>query len=73
MTIVCKTCGCAYQGVTESNVVLRQQRDQARADLAAAKQALEDLLDVQNGPPLLRDKEAWEAAMAKAQAIVDGK
>ena len=37
--------------------------------------ALEDLADVQNGPPLLKYEEAWNAAMAKvwaALALVKG-
>ena len=32
--------------------------------------ALEDLADVQNGPPLLKYEEAWNAAMAKVWAAL---
>ena len=34
------------------------------------KEALQDLIDVQNGPPLPTYTEAWNAAMAKAQAAL---
>lgn len=36
----------------------------------AMHEALEALVDEQNGPPLLRDKEQWEAAMAKAYKVL---
>ena len=36
------------------------------SELAACKTALSDLIDLQNGPPLIRDKEAWGIAMTKA-------
>lgn len=32
--------------------------------------ALQDLIDVQNGPPLAKYKQAWEDAMAKAGAAL---
>jgi len=32
--------------------------------------ALQDLYDVQNGPPLERDREAWGDAMLRAKAVL---
>ena len=37
-----------------------------RKENKALKEALQDLYDEQNGPPLLRDKASWQAAMDKA-------
>jgi hypothetical protein len=36
------------------------------------KEALEELMAVQNGPPLMRDAAAWEAAMRKAHKALHG-
>lgn len=43
----------------------------AKIRIDALKDALQDLMDEQNGPPLIRDEEAWEAAMEKARIAVD--
>jgi len=37
---------------------------------ARLRKALEDLVDQQNGPPLVRDAEAWQAAMDQAQVVL---
>jgi hypothetical protein len=44
----------------------------ARLIAAAPKlmEALNDLMDVQNGPPLYTYTDAWNAAMAKARAAI---
>lgn len=34
------------------------------------ERALQALYDVQNGPPLIRDSEQWEAAMTQAAALL---
>jgi hypothetical protein len=44
------------------------QRD--AEDVAELVDALRELRDRQNGPPLIRDAAAWEAAMAKADAVL---
>jgi hypothetical protein len=39
-------------------------------------EALQELMDEQNGPPLIRNTATWEAAMVKARAALskaDGK
>lgn len=36
------------------------------------KEALEDLMTAQSGPPLMRDAAAWEAAMRKAHKALYG-
>jgi hypothetical protein len=38
--------------------------------LAAAKAALQRLMDVQNGPPLIRDTQEWNEAMCEACRVV---
>lgn len=40
------------------------------ARLAQAIDALQELYDVQNGPPLIRDKDRWVWAMEKANAAL---
>lgn len=51
----CKSCAGLWDKVYEYDM-----------ERQALRSALEDLVDEQNGPPLLRDKERWEAAMANA-------
>lgn len=50
------------------------ERTKANADLIAAApellQALRDLYEEQNGPPLIRHQASWEAAMAKAEELM---
>jgi hypothetical protein len=47
---------------------------QANANLISSApdllEALQDLMDEQNGPPLIRDAPQWEAAMDKARAAI---
>lgn len=43
---------------------------QLRQELAEAKAALEDLLDLQTGPPLLRDEEAFYDAEARCCKVL---
>lgn len=38
--------------------------------IAELVDALRELRDRQNGPPLIRDAAQWEAAMAKADAVL---
>ena len=40
------------------------------ADKVELVDALRELCDRQNGPPLVRDAAAWEAAMARAYAVL---
>lgn len=51
----CKSCAGLWDKVYEYDM-----------ERQALRSALEALVDEQNGPPLLRDKERWEAAMANA-------
>jgi len=44
----------------DENKALRRERDKLR-------EALQALMDAQNGPPLLRDAAAWGSAMAGAR------
>jgi hypothetical protein len=55
----------------ERNANLERQRADQRDRIAALEEALRDLLDVQNGPPLIRDEKAWQKAYDKACALVD--
>lgn len=59
-TDVCLACGCAE---------LLQQLDAARRERDELREALEMLIDEQNGPPLLlnRHRARWEAAMTAAR------
>lgn len=41
--------------------------EQLRARVAELEAALSDLCDEQNGPPLLKDAESWQAAMDNAR------
>jgi hypothetical protein len=40
------------------------------AENAKLKEALQSLYDEQNGPPLIRHKESWQAAMDEAGALL---
>ena len=44
-------------------------RDQAE-QIASLKEALEDLIDAQNGAPLYTYRKAWNEAMAKAAGVL---
>ena len=50
---------------------LRAERDELRRKLDKARDALLDLHDEQNGPPLVRREAQWTAAMEKAQAVLN--
>lgn len=43
-----------------------------QAELDTANDALQDLYDEQNGPPLLRHEKSWQAAMDKAEEVLKG-
>lgn len=40
------------------------------AEVGRLREALENLLDEQNGPPLMRRQKEWEAAVAKGRAAL---
>ncbi len=42
-----------------------------RADVRDLRVALDDLMDIQNGPPLVTYTEAWNAAMDQARAVME--
>ena len=45
---------------------LEADQSKREAENARLRRALESLMDIQNGPPLVRDTEAWNEAMAEA-------
>ena len=47
--------------------------DAQATEIAALKSALEDLMDEQNGPPLIRDAALWQAAVDNAGQVLTGK
>ena len=55
----------------ENAAVARAERDELRRKLDKAMDALRDLHDEQNGPPLVRREAQWTAAMEKAQAVLN--
>jgi len=52
--------------VTELGIAI----DTVVADVPEILEALQDLLDAQNGPPLIREKNLWARAMNKADAAI---
>lgn len=44
--------------------------EKGRAEIAAYREALQDLYDEQNGPPLIKWEQAWNAAMKQAEAVL---
>lgn len=46
------------------------ERVNMRVRIQELERALQALLDEQNGPPLLRDAAAWEAAVRRAQDVL---
>lgn len=45
--------------------------EKANKRIELLREALQALYDEQNGPPLIRDKAYWEAAMAKASKALE--
>jgi chromosome segregation ATPase len=45
--------------------------DNLEAALRDTRAALDDLMDIQNGPPLITYTEAWNAAMDQARAVME--
>lgn len=46
--------------------------DDLRREIDMLREALQELYDVQNGPPLERERQQWEAAMEKAEDAIRG-
>ena len=44
--------------------------DELEAELADVKDTLQSLADIQNGSPLIRDEEKWQAIMDKAYKLL---
>lgn len=44
--------------------------DAQATEIAALKGALENLMDEQNGPPLIRDAASWQVAMDNARRVL---
>jgi hypothetical protein len=55
----------AAHNAMPSLLAAAEERDRLR-------EALEDLMEVQNGPPLLKYEAAWNAAMEKGYAALNG-
>ena len=49
---------------------VQRQRDKAEAKVARLTEALRELYDLQNGPPLMRERERWHRAMVAAAEIL---
>jgi hypothetical protein len=56
-----------YEGVDFIEAIDRARLISAAPDM---HEALQELMDEQNGPPLIRNTATWEAAMAKARAAL---
>jgi len=50
----------------------KQKNDVLKAETERLREALSDLLGVQNGPPLVTWTEEWNAAILKAEAALKG-
>jgi len=46
---------------------LRRERDEARARIRTMRNALNGLIDVQNGPPLVQHEAEWQDAVLEAE------
>ncbi len=53
------------------NEQLQAKLDTAKEEIKRLRAALQDLYDEQNGPPLLRDELSWQAAMDKAEKLLE--
>ena len=49
---------------------LRKEIERLEAELADVKDTLQSLADIQNGSPLIRDEEKWQAIMDKAYKLL---
>jgi len=63
---------CILGEAEEAARVEEVRATKAEADNARLREALQDLMDVQNGPPLVRDEEDWNKAMSSARAALSG-
>ena len=55
------------------NLELQEKLERRACHVVKLKEALQDLMDEQNGPPLIRHKDKWEAAMSTArEALKEG-
>jgi hypothetical protein len=64
------TCAEVEESVDAERAALQARAEAAEAEVAALRGALEELMDWQNGPPLITYTEGWNAAMAKARAAL---
>ncbi len=54
-------------------IELQEKLERRAEHVVKLKEALQDLMDEQNGPPLIRNQASWEAAMSKArEALKEG-
>ena len=58
-----KTCGDRHDEAADEIELLRKERDGLR-------EALQELVDWQNGPPLVTYTDGWNKAMEKARAAL---
>jgi capsule polysaccharide export protein KpsE/RkpR len=52
---------------------LKAEKEALRAENTRLKEALEDLMSYQNGPPLVSYEKGWTAAMQKAEELLNPK
>ncbi len=50
--------------------IAKIEADEDQAEIVELKEALEELLDRQNGPPLIRKEKKWQAAVDKANKLL---
>jgi hypothetical protein len=53
-----------------AELVILETRQEAADEIERLREALADLVAIQNGPPLVTYTEAWDAAMEKAYAAL---
>ena len=56
--------------MTDLTLEYIKERDELLKEIEQLREALADLVAIQNGPPLVTYTEAWDAAMEKAYAAL---
>lgn len=57
----------------DDHVACDEEIGELKAQNKELKEALQELVNEQNGPPLLRDEHRWTKAMEKAEELLEKK
>ena len=68
--VACCNCGLPLKELTEKIKTKDKELAEAKAEIERLREALQNLFDEQNGPPLIRDEKYWRKAMDTAEKLL---